>query len=245
MPLNVKSRWSAFAIHLSISVLIAVVLLSIIFFIWFPRDLIFAGGINGLKILLGVDLVLGPLLTLLVFKHGKKSLKFDLICIGLLQVGCLSAGLWLIYNERPVMQVLADDGVHLLAASDFKAFKLEPEKVKGEAKPPFVMLDMPESVPEIAAFKVTTEIIEGKPFVFRQDLYLAIQDLSDERFLSRIEFIQQKMGEQDLAQLQDHDHKNQSTKDNCSWLPLRSKHNLGFACVNQQRGVIKLSNRQL
>jgi hypothetical protein len=40
----------------------------------------------------GRDLALGPLLTLIVFEPGKPSLKFDLSCIVLLQLGALLYG---------------------------------------------------------------------------------------------------------------------------------------------------------
>ena len=131
MALNVASRWTAFAIHLAISAIILTVLLGVIFFVWFPRDLIFAGGVGGLKILMGVDLVLGPVLTLLVYKQYKPSLKMDLTIIGLIQMGCLIAGMWIIFNERPLVQVLADDGVHLLAASDLRYYEMKTPDIEG------------------------------------------------------------------------------------------------------------------
>lgn len=46
-----------------------------------------------LATLAAVDLVMGPLLTLVEFKPGKKSLKFDLTAIALLQAGALLYGL--------------------------------------------------------------------------------------------------------------------------------------------------------
>jgi hypothetical protein len=49
----------------------------------------------------GAHLALGPLLTLLVFKSGKPSLKFDLSGIVLLQLGALLYGGTLIDQHRP------------------------------------------------------------------------------------------------------------------------------------------------
>ncbi len=73
------NRWKAFAIHMGASLLLFLGLLLIIINVWFPGILFsIDGGWDGLKILLGVDLVLGPLLTLLVYKAGKPGLKFDL-----------------------------------------------------------------------------------------------------------------------------------------------------------------------
>lgn len=41
-------------------------------------------------LIMGADIVLGPLLTLVVYKAGKKSLRFDLACIVTLQAGAFS-----------------------------------------------------------------------------------------------------------------------------------------------------------
>jgi hypothetical protein len=54
-----------------------------------------AGGWEGLRIVIAVDLVLGPLLTLVVYKAGKSSLTFDLSCIAIFQIACLGGGVWL------------------------------------------------------------------------------------------------------------------------------------------------------
>lgn len=236
--INVKSRWTAFAIHLAISLVILLILLGIIFFYWFPHDLIYAGGIDGLKILGGVDVVLGPLLTLLVFKVGKKSLKFDLTVIALFQITCLCIGLWLIYNQRPLAQIVIDDGVHLLSASEFKAYDTDVNNIAGKT-PKKIMMDIPEDLGKLSGIKFATEFMEEKPFSFRSDLYLSFNDIDQATFDKRIDFIQKQMDETKLEEL------SQRGESKCRWIPLISTHNDGFACVNYQQGIIKLSNHQL
>ena len=236
MSLKVKSRWVACSIHLAISVVILVALLSLIFFSWFPYDLIFAGGIDGLKILMGVDLVLGPLLTLIVFVPGKKGLKFDLTLIGITQLGCLLAGLSLVYNERPLAQVIADDGVHLLAASDYKYYKLQLSDLPGRS-PKYVMLDLPEDRTQLGTIKFTTELVDKKPFVFRTDLYMPMNQVDEQRFHQRIAFIQKMMPGQELNKL------SKIGKSDCWWIPILSKHTTGYACTHPGKGIIRLSER--
>jgi hypothetical protein len=53
----------------------------------------------------GAHLALGPLLTLLLFKSGQPSLKFDLSGIVLLQLGTLLYGGTLIDQHRPAFGV--------------------------------------------------------------------------------------------------------------------------------------------
>ena len=58
-----------------------------------------------MRIIIGVDLILGPTLTFIVFKSGKPGLKLDLTLIGILQAVCLTIGLSIVYLERPIFFV--------------------------------------------------------------------------------------------------------------------------------------------
>ncbi|HEV7490359.1 MAG TPA: hypothetical protein VGO25_06105, partial [Rhodanobacteraceae bacterium] len=79
------TRWKASAVHLSISICVGLGAVALIFGVWYPPPYSHAVGADQLVVLLlGVDVVLGPLLTLVVFKSGKKSLRFDLSVIALL-----------------------------------------------------------------------------------------------------------------------------------------------------------------
>ena len=84
------TRWKASGIHLVISIAIAVAAVAAMLGVMYPWEYFQAsGGFKLLTILLSVDVVIGPLLTLLVFKSGKPSLKFDLTVIALLQLAAL------------------------------------------------------------------------------------------------------------------------------------------------------------
>lgn len=73
------TRLRAFAIHLiAKSAGIILALLGLMHWVWYPAPYFeINGGWHVWRILAGVDVVLGPLLTLIVFKSGKPSLKFD------------------------------------------------------------------------------------------------------------------------------------------------------------------------
>ena len=115
------NRVHAFLIHLGISLAIFAVLAYLVVQIWYP-DFFFQtdGGWQGLRLLLGVDLVLGPLLTLIVFRAGKRGLRFDLTAIGVVQVVCLSAGIWIVHGERPLAIVYVDGSFYSVTAQSFK-----------------------------------------------------------------------------------------------------------------------------
>jgi hypothetical protein len=109
------NRIKASLIHLGISTLIFLVLLFFIVFVWYPYPYFSAdGGWQGIRIVAGVDMVLGPLLTLLVFKSGKPGLKMDLTVIGLLQAAALVWGVWTVHDQRTALVVFANGGFYSL-----------------------------------------------------------------------------------------------------------------------------------
>lgn len=115
----VKDKLKAFFVHLGISLCIAVGCLLFIYLGLYPAPLDKATGILHIFLLMmGIDVVLGPLLTLLVFKKGKKTLVFDLTVIALLQFGALVYGMYHIYEGRPVWVVYNVDRFDLVRANE-------------------------------------------------------------------------------------------------------------------------------
>ena len=115
------TRVQAFLIHLGISLSIFGVLAYLVVEVWYP-DFFFRtdGGWQGLRLLLGVDLVLGPMLTLIVYRAGKPGLKFDLTVIGVVQVTCLAAGIWIVHGQRPLAIVYSDGSFYSVTGESFK-----------------------------------------------------------------------------------------------------------------------------
>lgn len=104
------SRWKAAVIHLGISLIIAAVVGSVIYFIWYPPPYFTVARGNTLIVLImGVDIVIGPLLTLIVFRAGKRGMRFDLAVIALLQAGAFCYGASVIAAARPIFIVAEPD----------------------------------------------------------------------------------------------------------------------------------------
>lgn len=126
------SRWKAAAIHLSISVMIGIAAAALIFGIWYPPPYSHAAGADHLVlVLLCVDAVLGPTLTLIVYRHGKKGMRFDLAVIAVLQACAFSYGMHVVTGSRPAFIVAAVDRFVMVAANELEAADLangrEPE----------------------------------------------------------------------------------------------------------------------
>jgi len=115
MPARVR----AFAVHLIVSILIALCSMLVVFNMWYPAPLHIAVGVTHVFLLvLMVDVVIGPLLTLLVYKVGKKTLVFDLTVIALLQASALCYGLYAVAEGRPAWLVFSADRFDLVRVLD-------------------------------------------------------------------------------------------------------------------------------
>lgn len=98
-----KYKIKFFLSHLAISSVIALVSLYLVFYVWYPSPLDKALGVTHIFLLiLAIDTILGPLLTLLVVKEGKKTLKMDLAVIAVLQLLAFSYGISTVAVTRPV-----------------------------------------------------------------------------------------------------------------------------------------------
>lgn len=98
-----KFRLLCFGSHLLVSLLIALLSVGLVFGLWYPAPLDKALGVGNIfLLLLCIDVIVGPLLTLVVAKQGKKTLKMDLLTIGLVQFAALTYGLHVVAQGRPV-----------------------------------------------------------------------------------------------------------------------------------------------
>lgn len=87
------SRFQAALIHLLISTLVVGTVVGVVYWLWYPEPTFgIVGVLPIILMLVGIDLVLGPLLTMIVYKHGKPGLKFDLSVIALVQIAALVYG---------------------------------------------------------------------------------------------------------------------------------------------------------
>jgi hypothetical protein len=159
MAARALSRWQASGLHLAISAAVAASSLALILGLWFPGPLFeAAGGLGLLYLLVGVDVVLGPLLTLIVYKSGKPGMKFDLAVIGTLQVMALAYGFSVVALVRPAFVVFVVDRFELVSAIDLK-----PEDLAAARYEEF--RSVPWTGPRLAAADVPTEPAERQRLI--------------------------------------------------------------------------------
>ncbi|MEG0446941.1 MAG: TfpX/TfpZ family type IV pilin accessory protein [Comamonas sp.] len=102
---SLRWRLRASTIHLAISLLVATLAALLVFGLLytFPyREL--SGGRELFLWVVLVDVVLGPLITLVIFDRTKtpRHLLMDFTVVGLLQLAALSYGIWAVFTARPI-----------------------------------------------------------------------------------------------------------------------------------------------
>jgi len=107
----------------SVALLVAALVLGL----WYPPPYAtLAGGLELLAILVGVDVVLGPLLTAVVAHPAKprKGLARDIGAIVLVQLLALGYGVFTIAQARPVHLVFEVDRFRVVSAADIDLAQL-------------------------------------------------------------------------------------------------------------------------
>jgi hypothetical protein len=113
------SRYKAAALHLLLSALVLFTIFLLIAFVWYPYKLFaLAAGVELLRIIVGVDLIVGPLIMLIIFDAKKKLIKMDVAIILICQLSFMSYGLWTMYSSRPAFLVFAENHFYLVKANE-------------------------------------------------------------------------------------------------------------------------------
>ena len=187
--INWKNKSKAFLVHFGISLVVFIVLLYLILFEWYPFPFFSTdGGTQGMQLVFFVDLVLGPSLTFIVYKAGKKSLKFDLSSIAILQTLALGFGVWAIYHERPVAIVFADDRFHPvpyyqvieagIALSELKKYDTK--------SPAMIFVELPDESKQIERAQVILEAYQQSiPLYLIGDRYREVDDRNFKKILEK------------------------------------------------------------
>ncbi len=136
-----------------------------------------------LRLLIGVDVVLGPLITLIIFDTRKPKLKYDLAVVAVLQLAALGYGSYVMFEARPVytvfiggyFQTVSADSIDAAsaerAAPAFKSMPLAGPRVIGARKP----TDPDE------AFRITSSAFAGGPDIVNlPHLFVPYADLAAE-----------------------------------------------------------------
>ena len=166
---SMAQRLRAAGIHLALSALLAAAVLALVLLTWYPQPLPRLLGVGSiLLIMLGVDVVLGPIFTLIVFDRRKKRLAWDLATIAALQLAALAYGIYTLHQGRPAFVVLVKDRFEIVSPAEIMPPDLAVAKDNPFAQfriigPHWVSIRMPDSASErqailMEAFKTGRDV---------------------------------------------------------------------------------------
>lgn len=171
-----KQRFNAAGIHLAASLLIALVAATLVFAVWYPYPYSkISGGRELFMIVVAVDVILGPLLTLAIFNCAKpvKELRRDVAVVVILQLAALGYGLWTVSLARPVHLVFEIDRFRVVHAVDVVE-ELLPQAPNGLTSLPVFdrgLLSVRDFSSAAEGFQATMAALEGVYLGTRPDLW--------------------------------------------------------------------------
>ncbi|AUZ05093.2 hypothetical protein ADP71_14980 [Vitreoscilla sp. C1] len=121
------SKFKAAGIHLLICILIATTIFVLMTQMWYPDGLLtLAGGLRFFTVLVCCDVILGPIITLIVYsiKKSKRERFWDFAIIGTVQVAALSIGLHAIIDGRPAFAVFTGKKIEIINAVHMQEHEL-------------------------------------------------------------------------------------------------------------------------
>ena len=171
-----RDRLKASGIHLILSLVVAALSALLVFGIWYPypyREI--SGGRELFLLVVTVDVILGPLITLAIFDRSKgwPVLRRDLAVVGLLQLGALGYGLWTVFVARPVHMVFEYDRFRVVHAIDVPVSLLDQTPPDVNAMPLFgpTVLSLRPFRDQNEKMDATVAALQGVSLASRPDLW--------------------------------------------------------------------------
>ena len=159
--INWREKLAAFAIHFVLTALLAAVAAALIFLVWFPDPLqTMVGGTDLFMLVVGCDLVLGPLMSLVIYnsRKSRRKLAIDYGIVGVIQIAALVYGVWVVAGARPVYVAFSKDRIEVVTALEITAAELAAARdprygALPWAGPRHVFIDVPASERTDAMFE--------------------------------------------------------------------------------------------
>ncbi|WP_129648637.1 TfpX/TfpZ family type IV pilin accessory protein [Peristeroidobacter agariperforans] len=156
-----REKFRALLLHFLITAAVSAVAAAVIFFVWFPDP--FQAMMGGTKLFLLIsacDLVLGPLVSLVIYnsKKSRRALITDYSIVGVLQIAALVYGVLSIAEARPVYIAFVGDRFEVVVAGDLADENLQAGKAPYRTRPKWG--------PKLIATQKPTDVEEQNALLF-------------------------------------------------------------------------------
>ena len=163
------SKFKAFAIHIAISAVVFAAIISVVLALWFPEPYFrIDGGLAMIALAAAVDLVIGPSITLLVYRPHRRDNAFNFAVIAFLQAAALTWGVHIMYSQRPLYAAYVGGPVRTFFPVTEPLIRSEPPAAELRARlkghPPLVFIPL-SSDPNQARGMLMSALIDRKSVV--------------------------------------------------------------------------------
>ncbi|QQZ29861.1 hypothetical protein HMY34_14445 [Thiothrix subterranea] len=158
------TKLKASLLHLLISAIVVSCFAGFALLIWYPSPFLQISGILSiLLILVSVDLILGPLLTFIIYRPKKPKLAMDLAFIGIVQIAALGYGMYTIHQGHPAYIAYTVDRFTLINIADVNPLDAKHTDLQASGWwKPITVYSQPPTDPSEKE-RLIFEVLEGKP----------------------------------------------------------------------------------
>lgn len=156
-----RDKFIATGVHFLATLLLAAIAAGVIFLLWYPAPFhTMIGGSELFMLVVGCDLALGPLMSLVIYDRTKsrRHLLVDYSIVGVIQVAALIYGVTIMSDARPVYVAFSTDRFEVVLAGDIRKEELEAARDPAYRRiswtgPRFIAIDVPPEDKQDALFQ--------------------------------------------------------------------------------------------
>lgn len=234
------SRYRAGATHFILSCMVGFGLLMMCWYMWYPTPMLGAiGGYEIFFLIVGIDVVLGPALTLVVFNPKKKWLVLDLLVIVVLQMSAFVYGVSTLLEARPAYIAALGKSFQVIQCSEITDGNLAKAKTTLPLwGPKLVGVKEPTEFADISAAKAMESVGGGKGHM--PHLHIPYADMKDEILKNAEDFDGlEKDNEDKKADIQSWLKANGCDEKTCKYQPLKIRVSTFPAVIDAKTAAFK------
>ncbi len=177
-----RERFNASLLHLVFSACVLTFAIYLILWVWYPAPLHLAVGVTKIYLTIFlVSLIIGPLLTLIIYKHDKTKLRFDITIIVLIQISTFLYGMHTVEQGRPAWLVFVVDDFEVVRPSDMGQHNSETIQTEYHAalwsSPQWIAAQYSKNA-EIKQQQKEDEMFLGISLTTRSETYVPIEQVN-------------------------------------------------------------------
>lgn len=235
----IKAKLKAAFFHFLFTLLVAVISATFIFFIWYPEPYTsISGGMALWRILISVELSLGPLMSLVIYNPRKnlRHLLLDYSIVAIFQVSALCYGIYTLYTVRPLFMVFVKDRFELVNANDLE-HELPAAKLlrRGWVGPTILGVRKAESASERDELMFDT-VSSGRDIHLRPKYYAMLDRVELNEAVKPINELLDSLKSPKYKELRE---EIAESDDSCKWIPVVNGLNYWLAVLDGELNVVK------